>query len=184
MGEILLRRYVRLLASSGAVGVSTLLAMPGAAVAQNVLDPVSVSGQSACPTGQTRVGGTCQYWNSGGGGGGSNGNIPENEAQGGTPAPPPPKTPEQREIEKAKCESNRLDYRAEVSNIYQANMAFCASSNGTSYGYFVEQWKRFLYEVVNIGPGNCAIATTANYNRSNYEIDVIRDRCVAKAQNG
>ncbi|MFN3861383.1 MAG: hypothetical protein ACK4R2_07920 [Roseateles sp.] len=181
-----MKRRIRVLASVGFLTTpAALFSGPAMADSCEIGPTCYISGNSSpapCPVNATCIPGGAY---SGGGGGGSSGSgsIPENEAQTRPPAPPP-KTPEQKAAEKAKCESDRIDSRTEVSNIYQANMAFCASSNSTSYGYFIEQWKRFLKEAVNVGPGNCADVNNTNYARSNYEIDVRRDVCVAAAERG
>lgn len=177
-----MKRYVKVLAAGSIVGLQSLPGYISVAAAQNAeLPPVTVSGSSS--------GGGC-YPNCGshysGGGNSSSGsqNVPENEFQMGPPAPPPPKSPEQKQREREKCESDRNDFRTEATTIYQAQMGVCASGNSTSYGYFIDQWKRFTGEVLSIGPGSCSVELTRNYNSLLNVIDQRRDRCVAAANQG
>ena len=91
----------------------------------------------------------------------------------------PRKTAEQKRREREKCESDRNDARFEATTIYQAQMGVCASGNSTSYGYFIDQWKKFTGEVLTIGRGSCSVELTRNYNALLNVIDRRRDRCVA-----
>ncbi len=153
--------------------------VPGAIQIVQAQGLVTVYGNSCCGMGASVGPGF-----GGGGsnsGNGANGSVPEGEAHAGSSAPAPaPKSAEQKQQEREKCEGDRNDARTEATTIYSAQMGVCSSGNSTSYGYFIDQWKKFTGEVLKIGNGSCSQELTKNYNSLLDVIDKRRDYCVAK----
>lgn len=178
--EIVLKKYVKVLASTGLVGLHAVSGLSGLAVAQTALTPVTITGSanggSACWPNCTA------YGYSGGSSSGSSSSIPENEAVG--LSAPPPKTAEQKAAAVAVCEAARTDQRADLQFTYTANMGVCAAGNSNPFGYAYQQLLIFLGQSTGTAPASCAVKLTLQYNEVANIIDARRNACVAAANQG
>ena len=180
-----MKQRVRILAATAIVGVQCTTGLGSLAMAQS--QTVTVTGQRPTNGGYDCWPNCTAYSGGSSSGGSSGGSFPENEAYSAPPPPPPPppkKTAEQRAAEKQKCENQRIDDRQDTTTMYNAQMQVCASTNSTSYGYFIEQWRKFTGQALNIGPGTCSDNLTQAFNTVMREYDKRRDVCLANADKG
>lgn len=175
-----MKRHVKILASTGLLGLHVVAGFSGSAVAQT-LETVTVTG-----TRDTGCWPNCGDYYSNGGNrpSGSGSSVPENEAFRGPPAPPPAKSAEQKKAEREKCESDRIDARAEVTVSYNANMSVCAARNSNLLGYGEQMVKLFLADITKKPFIDCAGQLTGEYNMTLNIIDSRRNTCVAAADKG
>lgn len=175
---MVLKKYVKVLASTGLVGLHAVSGLSGLAVAQTELTPVTVTGSAS---GSSSCWADCFGYSSGGSSGSSS-SIPENEAVG--PPAPPPKTAEQKAAAVAVCEKARDEQMTSLTISFNANMGVCAAGNSTLLGYANQQLQLLFGQITGVPSANCASQLTGAFNDMSRAIDNRRDACVIAANQG
>lgn len=176
-------RFVKVLATSAlAAGTCTPFTFHGV-LAQNILPPVTVTGNSGGDTGGGDFQGPGFGGYPGGGGCQSCGGVPEGEFGGSKPAPAP-KSPEQKQKDREKCNVARNEARADLLVHHNAAISVCAAHENTTIGYLNEQLKQFIRASWGMGGGNCLVTHTREYNNMLNIIDKRYDACLVAADKG